>query len=287
MKLIHTVLLLLFSISFTIAQDGWKDYIVGRPNNNYLAAKRTTAKAWGIQYETLLAGCVLTDEVSEAVEVYQKNNEIYFQQLAHKLGDNWKYYFELDVKKRLLIQQAETEERIWIEVIVDKSNSLYYQTKKATAKRWGIQYEPRFIEGTLTEELSTELQEVMQQSSAYEQDLYRQLGEHWKKDFLREVDLELAKQKAKDQPIAAKKVWMDLDFLIKNEAHLKAKKAIAQEWGIQYATCSSHPRAIYKNSRIQKKNQRYFNLLAKHYGVDWKGHFDRAVQKKLVAQNIL
>lgn len=271
------------------AQEIWKDYIIGRPMQDYVEAKQTVAKEWGIQYEAIFAGCVMSSKATAQAQKHSKNNKAYFSILATKFGENWMEEFNLDVKKKINLQKAEEETRILCEVITNPQNNAIYKTKKEVAQKWGIKYEPRFIKGSISEEYKASLQRDMLASNDYERHLEMVFGKDWKTTFEQEVQVALTQKEASIKPVSDKNVWIDYVIEKPNIRFFDAKKAVAKEWGINYKVkfmdCKHTPTLEQEQAKIHQQNNLYFNQLKKEHGKNWKVLFDKAVQKKIKTTN--
>ncbi|BDS13325.1 FEKKY domain-containing protein [Aureispira anguillae] len=284
------ILLIIISTHVAItAQDSWTDYIIGRPISGYMEAKKATAQEWGIQYKAIAAGCVISDEISQKAAEYEKNNALYFETLARQYGTDWKYYFELDVKKKLAIAQSKHQTEVLYEIVMEATpNKAYYTTKQLVAKAWGINYQAKFITGELSESVKAAIQKDMLASNAYEVQLNTIFGANWKETFLKEVALAVAKNNTKQTNATSNMIWTDYVLGKPHLAYFEAKEALAKEWGINYQAkfmgCVLRPKMEKERKRVNQKNTAYFAVLNQQYGEDWKSHFDRAVQKKLASQ---
>jgi hypothetical protein len=274
------------------AQNVWKDYVIGRPMAGYFEAKKITAEEWGINYEAIFAGCILTDEVDTLYKKYKAENEKYFQTLASKFGKDWQRYFNLDVQKKANLTHSR-DTAVWIEPVMGKPYIQHFNAKEIVAKKWGINYEPRFLGCVVDDTKTAEMETILLGSNAYISRLTARFGEKWEKEFNREVKLEVAKINAPITPIPdatnTKDIWVDAIIGKPNASYFNAKKAIAKEWGIQYVTnfmgCKRSAKMM-KLKKINIENEKYFVKLTKQYGEDWILHFNREVQKKIAATSL-
>jgi len=285
------IFILLITITTAIqmqAQNIWKDYVIGRPMAGHFEAKKTTAEEWGINYQAIFAGCVLTDEVNKQHQEYKKGNEEYFERLASTFGKDWQRHFNLDVQKKLNLSSKDTG--VWIEPVMGKPYMPHFDATRIVAKKWGINYEVKFLGCVVDDEKTAEMEKIMSESNAYTNRLTARFGEKWEEEFNREVKLETAKMTAPIIPIPddatkAKDIWVDYVIGKPNMSYFDAKKAIAKEWGIPYATnfmdCRRTAHLVNKRKKANAQNEKLFVKLAKRYGEDWKEHFDREVQKKI------
>lgn len=288
-KIIFSLLITMGSLSIH-AQQVWKDYIIGRPMAGYFDAKKETAQAWGIRYQAVLGGCVISDKMDKEAAECKANNERYFKQLEAKFGKDWKKEFDLDVKKAINLKKAADEKRVWIEPIMGRPNMQHFEAKKIVAKTWGIHYEAKFFGCTPSDSDKEGLEEAMEQSNAYQRYLNSHFGDNWKETFAKEIALQEAKQNAPivpqaESPESSAEIWIEY---ADDPVYINTKKAIAQKWGIQYAArsvgLSKNKQLAKEKKRVQSNNDKYFKTLDERYGNDWKAHFERAVQKELSKQ---
>lgn len=262
------------------AQDTWNDYVIGRPMVGYYDAKKAVAKEWGINYQVIFAGCVLSDEISEKADAYQKSNTVYFESLATKHGKDWKQNFEFDVKKERY-RTSNSEKGIWYEVAEENKSNTFYTTKKAVAKSWGISYEVVFLTKNMSASEKTALTERLVASQNYLLQLENALGSNWQEKLNEEVELELTKETV-DIP---NNIWTEYVFGRPNIAYFDAKKAVAKEWGInyevQFKNCSPE-----ETIEIDAKNAAYFKLLEQQHGKDWKQRFDKAIEEEIAKSQL-
>lgn len=274
----RTLLLILISTLFSLsllAQNTWNDYVIGRPMAGYYDAKKVVAKEWGINYQVTFAGCVLSDEISDKAETYQKSNAVYFKTLAAEHGEDWKQNFEFDVKKERY-RTSDSEKGIWYEIADENKSNAFYTSKKAVAKTWGISYEVQFLSKKMTASEKTALTERLLASQNYLLELEQAFGPNWQEKLNQEVELELTKETV-DIP---NNIWTEYVFGRPNIAYFEAKKAVAEEWGINYEVhfknCSPE-----ETIEIDAKNAAYFKVLEQQHGKDWKTRFDEAIEKKI------
>lgn len=277
--LILSLIVLLFNLSLS-AQDIWNDYVIGRPMVNYYDAKKTIAKEWGINYQATFAGCVLSDEVSEKANAYEKSNKAYFEVLATKYGQNWQQDFALDVKKEMH-RNSSSEKGTWYEVADVKQDKAFYTSKKVIAKTWGISYEAQFISANMTTSEKEALTERFLTNEDYMRQLENTFGQNWQDILNHEVDFELAKQAVASHD----NVWIDYVVGKPYMAHFEAKKEVAKAWGINYEVqfkgCKLSKKLSQEIIKMEAKNVPYFKILEEHYGKDWNLRFNQAVQKEI------
>lgn len=282
--LILSLIVLLFNLSLS-AQDIWNDYVIGRPMAGYYDAKKTIAKEWGINYQATFAGCVLSDEVSEKANAYEKSNKAYFEVLAAKYGQNWQQDFKLDVKKEMH-RNSSSEKGTWYEVADVKQDKAFYTSKKVVAKTWGISYETQFISAHMTTSEKEALTERFLANEDYMRQLENTFGQNWQDILNHEVDFELAKQAVASHD----NVWIDYVVGKPYMAHFDAKKEVAKEWGINYEPnfqgCKSTPKTEKEEAKVNKANARYFKILTQQYGKNWRASFDQAVKKRLAKERL-
>jgi hypothetical protein len=268
-----------FNLSLS-AQDTWNDYVIGRPMANYYEAKKTIAKAWGINYQPTFAGCILSDETSEKSNAYQKSNKIYFKALASKYGKNWMQEFELDVKKEMH-RNSNSEKGTWYEIVENSKGKAFYASKKIVAKTWGISYEAKFVSEDMSATEKETLMELFLANNDYVDQLENTFGQDWQKTLNKEVDFELAK-KVVTEP---KNVWIDYVVGKPYMAYFDAKKAIAKEWGINYEVqfkgCSLSEKMEAESAAVDAANLPYLKLLEKQHGKDWNTRFEKAVKERI------
>lgn len=262
------------------AQDTWNDYVIGRPMAGYYDAKKVVAKEWGINYQVTFAGCVLSDEISDQADAYQKSNTVYFESLATKHGENWKQNFEFDVKKEMY-RTSNREKGIWYEIADENKSNAFYTTKKAVAKTWGISYEVEFLAKNMTASEKTALTERLLASQNYLLQLENAFGPNWQEKLNQEVEFELTKETV-DIP---NNIWTEYVFGRPNIAYFDAKKLVAKEWGInyevQFKNCSPE-----ETIEIDAKNAAYFKLLEQQHGKDWKQRFDKAIEEEIAKSQL-
>lgn len=262
------------------AQDTWNDYVIGRPMAGYYDAKKVVAKEWGVNYQVTFAGCVLSDEISDQADAYQKSNTVYFESLATKHGENWKQNFEFDVKKEMY-RTSNREKGIWYEIADENKSNAFYTTKKAVAKTWGISYEVEFLAKNMTASEKTALTERLLASQNYLLQLENAFGPNWQEKLNQEVEFELTKETV-DIP---NNIWTEYVFGRPNIAYFDAKKAVAKEWGInyevQFKNCSPE-----ETIEIDAKNAAYFKLLEQQHGKDWKQRFDKAIEEEIAKSQL-
>lgn len=260
------------------AQQEWVDYILGRPDMYAIEARRDVAKEWGIRYRAITAGDVLTDKLRKEASRYDEQNKPYLQVLAHRYGSDWQIHFNRDVKKRhfKLIQTVSPREGTWYELITGRPDMHYFNTKKAVAKSWGINYEPLFVSPGLTGAAKDEAEAKTTQSYDYEVQLNQFFGENWKAWLTEETEWQLAKERTPKDYTWKDPVWGQPDT-----TYFNAKSAVAADWGIVY-----EPRFLgsTRDSRATvtqylKNNGRYFQALYQHFGADWPTTFYREVSK--------
>lgn len=193
----RTLVLLLtltfFSLSLP-AQDTWNDYVIGRPMEGYYDAKKTVAKEWGINYQTIFAGCVLSDETLAKAKGYEKSNKAYFKTLASTYGKNWMQDFELAVKKEIH-RNSPYEKGVWYEIADKNKNKAFYATKQAVAKTWGISYEVKYVSDSMNASEKAALAELFLNNNDYINQLENTFGQNWQEKLTQEVNFELKNKK--------------------------------------------------------------------------------------------
>lgn len=83
------------STTFTILEIGLPQ------SNDYLVARSTISKKWGIQYKRV-ADCVVTEELVDSVK---KHNETTYADIAGKYGSNWNSQYKKEIEAELEIQR--------------------------------------------------------------------------------------------------------------------------------------------------------------------------------------
>lgn len=266
---------LCFSL-FTTAQEQWNDYIVGRPFPGYMEAKKTIAEAWGIQYQAIAAGCVISDEITAQAKAYDEQNQIYFKTIAARFGDDWQHYFNLEVQKKLYQERQADLKKTWYEVLPTNSSQSLINSHKATAEAWGIPYAT--ILADTEADLTTEQKEQLTASAKANKQLNAFFGHDWQKDFNREATLleTIKVQKTKQHTCT----WTEAAAQTADQkAYQKAKATAAAIWGIQYKAVPKGSKA--KQQQLACQNEAYLKRLTEIYGKDWQQHFERVVQQNI------
>lgn len=285
---------ILFSVSLLFAlpsfgQDVWNDYVIGRPMAGYFDAKKAVAKAWGINYKTIFAGCIISDEINDEAQKYKIQNEAYFKQLETSLGKDWMNQFNLEVKKEQFKAIEHTPSDVWIDPVVGKPQMNHFEAKKAVAKRWGIKYRSKFLGCVVSDDVYQSAQQAMEASSNYQRRLGNHFGDGWQKIFSQEVAAEKAKlnmppQLIEKPPSTSSDIWIDyLDQ--KAILYNQAKMTVAKAWKIAYHqrfSPTNGSKSKLEKEYVDKNNALYFVALAKDFGDDWKLRFNIDVQKELV-----
>ena len=280
--LLFCLIVPLFHLSLS-AQDTWTDYVIGRPMVGHYDAKKAVAKEWGIRYKVIFAGCVLSDELSEKANAYQKSNQAYFEVLLAKYGPTWEHDFALDVKKESY-RNSNSEKGTWYEIIPRNKNKDFYALKKEVAKTWGISYEAQFVPKTTPTAKQIAFIERLVANTNYVNQLENSFGPNWQDVLNKEVDFELAKQAV----AKSNNVWIDCVVGKPYLPYIEAQKEVAKEWNINYEVqlkgCSLSKELQKQIDKIEAKNVAYFKLLEKNYGKDWNLRFNQAIQKKLAKE---
>lgn len=282
-----TLLVIITTIASTQAQDVWNDYVIGRPMVGYFEAKKAVAKEWGINYNTDMAGCIVSDETDKKIQEYEKSNAPYFKKLETQFGKDWMRYFSLDVQKKMLIAEAQTDSSYWIETVVGKPNITYFETKEVVAKTWGINYKADFAGCNMSEELMERIKRGDIDSDAYQRRLTARFGENWQEILEQEIQLEQAKKNASTNTTTS--VWKEYVKGTPDKAYYDTKKSIAAKWGITYepvfmgCKCNNKVKAELKS--MDEKNKAYWSTLQEQYGENWKMYFEIEVQKVFSKSN--
>ncbi|MFK7797499.1 MAG: hypothetical protein AB8E82_08605, partial [Aureispira sp.] len=243
-----------------IAQNIWVDYIVGRPDIFYLDAKKAVANDWGISYQTELAGCIDCEDTRGRAEILNQKNQAYFHLIELRYGKNWLPIFNRAVAKKhnYLKAQENQEQGIWYELLENEGDSEFYSIKQQVAAEWGIAYEVVLVDvEALTKEEKEQLQQQVEQSVHYQQQLQDRLGDQWTNWIEEESRLRLL-QKLTPQ----KGTWVDVVWGMPNSPYYKAKAAVAKRWGIPYETrLMGNQRTeplIYQQRDLMCQNAVYF-----------------------------
>lgn len=281
-------LLLLVTLTFLsnsiYAQNIWKEYVMGRPMIAYFDAKKIVAEEWGIQYQPVFGGCVISDETSAQSKSYQETNEAYFKKLATKHGSNWMENFELAVKKEMYRSFSSEEKGIWYEIATEDQTKTFYEAKKIVAKEWGIDYQAKFIAEDMNAEDKAALLELFTSNQVYVNQLKNTFGQNWQEKLNQEVEVYLVQQKESND----KGIWIDYVVGKPYMAYFEAKKALAKEWGIQYETqfkgCDLSDEMEREAAIVEESNASYFKTLEKIHGKNWMDRFNKAVKERLAQQ---
>ncbi len=291
MKTFSLCTLLLFCTLSTYAQDRWEDYIMGRPMQGYAEAKEATAKRWGLEYKAVFGGCVVSEATQKTQKSAQTNNQLYFESVEKRYGNDWLDAFKLDVRIEMNRTIYANDSAVWIEILQKEQDSAYLDSKKAIAQKWGIRYQA-FLLRAQNGQLAAELQDLnIDESDRYLRRLDSRLGEQWSAAFSKEVSLERAKRKAVPVDSANLETrsglaWVDAVVGRPFMPLFEARKAVAATWKIAYVAqfmgCSPSTKHRQTLQKAQKSNQQYFQSISKRYGSDWRRLFDRAVEQKMV-----
>lgn len=289
MKII-TFFIIIMSINDSIlAQYTWNDYIMGKPMMGYMEAKEAVAKEWGIEYKVEMLGCVLTEKEEKRMQELDAQNQSCFQNLEKNFGKDWQLLFNLDVRKKMFINDTLNNKGTWVEPVIGKPYLAHFDAKKIVAAKWGIRFEPYFLGCEVSPEVQAEAEQVAAKSADYERLIASHFGEDWQKYFEKELNFEIAKKNAPivpmpDKPIANKETWSEIVIGKPVEEYFQAKQAVAKEWGIAYMPyfmgCKFTKKLQKQKATIEKTNQVYFKTLAERYGADWEMYFNIDVAKK-------
>ena len=280
-------LTLLYSLGLS-AQDKWVDLIAGKPNMEYIDAKKELAKSWKIAYEPIMLGCVLDSVQLNRIAVQDSLNAKYFEQLTQKIGHDWKEDFQVMLNLKIHQKRIAEIEGAWTEYIMGRPYIQYLEAKQKTAKEWGLKYEYVLLGCTPDTPLNEEQTQKKMKSDAYLKRLDGLLGEHWKNKFQEDVDFNLSLGALEPKPLPMhpeqlKNGWVDCYYASDNKSIIEKRLAVAKAWNIHYMPyflgCKTNTLLQKKTLRFELSNAIYFSELEKQLGPQWKTRFDHAITK--------
>ena len=262
-------------------QDIWQDYILGRPAQGLVAAKKAVAQKWGIQYKAILAGCLLNEETSQKMEDYQKANQAYLDKIATKYGENWLDYFNLEVNIECLKKNNYIKGK-WIEpILMNEYYKELYEKKKDLATSWGLEYEALPIDDPKT--MTAEDSKKIALGNPYIQQINGSLGENWVQAF--EANFATIKQKHQSN---IPETWKEYLLEDVDEKFYHTKQKVLADWGIQYepyfvACCKNKDKKMREGNYATKANS-VQNKISAVLGKTWKDRLQIAIQKRMLAK---
>jgi len=281
MKKIDSVLLLfLLVIGGSLQAQGWKDYIIGKPDMQYIELKKAVAKAWGLDYKVYLMGCEYSDEIKEQEQKIATENALYFKQLEQQYGKNWQQYFELDIAKKRFASQ-EQKIAVWQEAIVGKPDMQYIKAKQAAAKAWGIQYQPQLLGCSMDAETEQKSTRLATKNKSYLAQIANYFGENWAVLFNQEIKQHYY---ALTTSVDSTKIWHDCVIGYPDFSYYEAKKAVAKAWNINYKItflgCVVSEKSRKTSLQCRNESKVYLNELTTKLGEDWSTRFNIEIQKQ-------
>ncbi|MCP4439244.1 MAG: hypothetical protein GY810_09915 [Aureispira sp.] len=189
MKFLCLAIFSLLSLNIS-AQNVWIEYcsVMADYEDNYYEDRIAVAKEWGINYKVETIGCEPNEKRHER---QKRGTEKYFKTLAEKFGKDWRKRFDFDVLKRKPIFTS-TQDSVWVNLITGQPNVTYIDTKKEVAKKWGINYQPIFVDSMLNEsEVKELLNRVEETNKHYLDDIEMHFGDDWQEKFEAEVQARL------------------------------------------------------------------------------------------------
>lgn len=254
-----------FGINFCVnAQDVWYEYIVGRPNVDYVEAKKKITKQWGIQYQPIISGCVYTEQIEHEMDSFQQINAPYLDQLDKQFGPSWQQILNEDIQ--LAIIKSKANGLSWKEPIFGRPNMSYFNQKKQFLSSLGITYEAVF-KNCSPNNLSDADQTELDESNAFKNTLYNIMGRTWEALFEKRI------RQSYYQTSGHEIVW---DEFIKtngsDKAYQEERSKIINNWGIQHKL---HLVSACKYKKLTKDghiaaSQVIEDQITKQLGSDWK-----------------
>jgi hypothetical protein len=259
------------------AQDTWVDYIIGRPLPGYTQARKAVALEWGLNYQPILAGDVVNDDMYINVEKYKKSNADYLQKIENQYGKNWLELFNLETSIQRL-QSYNPLQGKWIEFIPEiAADKSYISAKQEQLKAWGIPYQGIILTADAT--LSSEQEKAVSESSDYLRKLTSILGENWQEYLDRQLQIKL------QQKTTTLDQWNEYLLEEVDETYYLAKKEVLQSWGISYEPhfvhCCKNKEKKMKAGNYAAKAATAKTKIQQLYGKGWEDQLRVEIQKKL------
>ena len=260
---------ILLFISFTFqAQDTWYEYILGKPNVDYIEAKRTITKEWGLSYNPIISGCIYSEAVQKQIDSFQVVNLPYLSKLDKELGNTWKDVLNEAIQLQIIQQKATGLS--WNEPVFGRPNMAYFEQKKSFLTTLGILYQPIF-KNCSPNNLNEKDQKELDQSNAFKNKMYTFLGRTW--ESLIDKYIHLNHYRSQDIPIvwdeyqSTKAASKKLDAL-----YHKTRSEVLRDWGIQH---TFHNVGACKYAKLKKDghivaSQTVEDTLTQRLGSDWK-----------------